>query len=437
MAPQTEAECLLGTGAMYGRRLLLRGGTGAPVFAGFKPGGFSLYFGDAPIVHFDREGRWQRAFRDGLHYLKGLDAAVQTIDRVREGENLVLKRKSLNHSEVGVFDEWVRTTAVALTEALDSGRLIAVEPPTPRLPIRPEELRAFLGRVAGWDAPAWDAHRLRYLDTYGPLPFLPPDCPAPVVVQATLGHEGGLAFGGAPAAGHAVRSPDEFEAHARAVAALLGRRVEQCKSVFLGGSDVLLRPVGDVTAYLEILGRVFPIDAAGGPRPRSVSADAPPSLGGVHAFLDRFDARRHDRDALRSHRAGGLVRVSLGVESGAPEVRARYAKTWTDDALRAAVADLKAAGIGVGVIALVGAGGEGDAGRDPDATAALLKALELGPGDLVSLIDAEEIRGPDPAGLTAAARAERLDALKTRLAPIRTERGAKVVSYSLEKQGLS
>ena len=60
MAEQTEAACLLQTGAMYGRRVLLRPGSGDPIFAGFRPGVFSLYFGDDPIYHFDREGRWQR-----------------------------------------------------------------------------------------------------------------------------------------------------------------------------------------------------------------------------------------------------------------------------------------------------------------------------------------------------------------------------------------
>lgn len=433
MAQQTEAECLLESGAMYRRRVLLRGACSDPVFAGFKTGAFSLYFGDDPIFHFDREGRWQRAFREGRHYLKGLDTSVQTIDRVREGESLVLKRQKLGRSEVNEFDDRVRTTVVQLTEALDSGRLVPVPPSPPNLPVSPEDLRAFLGRITGWDAFAWDADRRNYQRTYAPWPFLPPDCPSPVVVQATLGHEGGITFGGARAAEHVVRSPDEFESHARAVVALLGERVEQCKSVFLAGSDVLRQPVEDVAAYLEILGRVLWLDTPSGPG-RKFPLMGP---GGVHTFLDRFDARLHDRDALRSLRESGLERVTLGVESGDPEVRAGYGKTWANDALRGAVADLKAAGIGVGVIALVGAGGGAHADNHLDATAALLNSLELGPGDLVSLIDVTELSGPDPAGLTAAARAGQLDTLKARLTPVRAERKAKVVPYSLEKQGLA
>src|SRR5262249_14040615 len=87
LAQQSETACLLDTGALYDTRVLLRPANGDPIFAGFKAGAFSLYFGDEPIYHFDLEGRWQRAFVKGIHYLKGLDGAVQSIDRVREGAN--------------------------------------------------------------------------------------------------------------------------------------------------------------------------------------------------------------------------------------------------------------------------------------------------------------------------------------------------------------
>src|SRR6516162_2921174 len=129
MAQQTEAACLLETGAMYGKRLLLCPPSGVPIFAGFRPGVFSLYFGDAPIYHFDREGRWQRAFVGGTHYLKGLDATVQAIDRVREGENLVLKRRTLGYAESSDLDAQVRTAALDLLDKLNTGRLESLAPP--------------------------------------------------------------------------------------------------------------------------------------------------------------------------------------------------------------------------------------------------------------------------------------------------------------------
>lgn len=437
MAHQTEAACLLETGAQYGTRVMLRPAAGDPIFAGFKPGAFSLYFGDEPIYHFDRDGRWQRAFVGGIHYLKGLDTSVQAIDRVREGANLVLKRRTLSFAETTDLDALVRSAAIETLAARDLER---VEPPPKAQALSPEALRDELEQIASWDAAAWFAHRERYLATYGPLPFLPPDLPAALVVQATLGHAGGIAFGGGAAATHAVRTEAEFRQHVDAVARLLGRRTLQCRAVFLAGSDALRQPRGDVAGFLEAIGRAFPIVPREDRRARD-SNESAPRLEGIHSFLDDFATPRPTRDDWHHYHGLHLNRVSLGVESGDASLRSLYRKSWRNDDLVAIVADLKAAGIGVGVITTVGAGGEEHAASHVPATAALINSLPLGPGDLVSLVDAEALCDPGhrPRGFTplAAARAAEQQAeLKQALLPIKTNRGAKVAPYALEKQGL-
>ncbi len=446
MAVQTEAACLLETGALYEKRLMLRPLTGDPIFAGFKQGAFSLYFGDAPIFHLDLEGRWQRAFVDGLHYLKSLDGSVQTIDRVREGKNLVLKRRSLTDDEVRAFDERVRTTALSVMDTLEAGDAARVEPPSSADPLSDEQLRGFLERIAAWDSAAWTAHRARYAGTYGPLPFLPPDCTSPVILQATLGHVGGRAFGLAPGDAHRVRSVAEFETHAREVHQLLGRRLAQCKVVFLAGSDALRRSEGEIAANLAAIRDVFPIEMGafrkrvqGGPLDEI-------RLEGIDSLLDEFAPPRPDRAAWTRFAALGLRRVSLGVESGSARVRSLYGKSWSDDDLRSLVSDLKAAGLHVSPMLLVGAGGIENAVEHVAESMALLNALELGAGDIVWLLDANEVAGAHwdelsrEAGFTAltgSAWSEQQATLRQGLAPVRTEKGAKVAPYSLEKQGQS
>ena len=254
-------------------------------------------------------------------------------------------------------------------------------------------MREFLERVAGWDATAWFAHRERYLATYGPLPFLPPDGQNAVLLQATLGHPDGRAFGGMMPAEHYVRPPAEFAGHVREVAKLLGRRAEQCRGIFLGGADMLTRPIDDVSAYMNSIAETFPTD------------------DGITAFLDRFDGPLPDADGWRRLKALHLRRVHLGIESGS-----------NPGGIAPVVSGLKGAGIEVGLIVLTGA--EAD-----ESAVDSLNALELGPGDLVTLIDAGEWTrrvGRSPANLSA---------LRERLAPLRA-RKAKVVPYSLEKQGI-
>ncbi len=444
MAHQTEAACLLDAGVLYGKRTLLRPGTGDPVFVGFKPGAFSIYFGDAPIYHFDREGRWQRAYVDGLHVLKALDCGVQVMDRVREGPNMVLKRRTLSDDEAVVYDDLVRTTARELLESAERGRFESVAPQSRGVPIDVTALGDFLRKIIAWDTPAWLGHHEKYQDTYGQLPFLPPDCPSPVVLQATIGHEQGRTFGAANPSPHQVRSPLEFEHHARAVSELLGKRLEQCRAVFLGGSDVLRRPTGDVAAYLGTILRVFPVEPTSRRRHPDPSQETPARLDGVHAFLDHFAGPLPSRDDWERFHSHGLVRVTLGIESGSPVVRSLYGKNWSNDHFCQTVDAIKAAGIGVSPIVLLGAGGVEFAERHVAETAELINALAIGSGDIVALVDAAEVRASDPGDssaplaftpLDSPARNAQRDELKARLEPVRTTRKAKVVPYSLDKQG--
>ncbi len=440
MSQTTEAACLLQSGSMYFRRIGLKARSGDVIFAGIKPGAVSLYFGDEPIYHFDLEGRWQRAFVDGMHYLKGLDGSVRSVGREREAGGMVLRRGTLPYAEAVDLDASIRSTALGLIDDLDAGNFEVLLPPPDRKPLLPERLRAFLESVAGWDAAAWFAHRERYISAYGPLPFLPPDCPNALVLQATLGHADGRAFGRGPAAEHYVRSVPEFQEHAGAVRRLVGRRIAQHKGVFLAGADVLRRPFEEVIGLLEAARLVLPI---GVETPRSSPFGenrddddpdlVPTNLGLVHAFLDDFVPPLPDSEGWRRLRKAHLGRITLGVESGDPQVRSSFGKSWTDDDLRSLIADLKAAEIGVGVVVLIGAGGRAKAEDHLESTSALLAGLPLEAGDLVSLVDARSLDDALVDPLSDAETLGQVAALRSRVAAARPSKGPKLVAYNPDK----
>jgi hypothetical protein len=438
----TEAACLLEQGASYRQRIGLKPieAAGDPIFAGFKHGAFSLYFGDAPIYHFDLEGRWQRAFLESIHYLKGLDATIHAIDRVREGPNLVLKRRTLTDSEAADLDARVRSTALELIAGLDAGTLERIESASPKAqPLESNNLRAFLERIISWDSAAWQGHRERHRKSYGPLPFLPPERLNAVVLQATWGHAAGVGFAGTRENEAHTRSISEFEQHTRDVAALWGRRLSQSRHLFLAGSDVLHQPVETIVALLNAIGQAFPIER----RMRGSSFDRTdneetPRFDGVHAFMDDFNRSRPDRDDWRDLNARGLVRLSLGVESGDPAVREIYHKNWTEEELRATVADVKAAGLGVSVLTLIGAGGIERAEAHVAQTVGLIESLELDTGDFVFLLDEKELGEPETVdvgirSLRGQAWSQQQTRLKEALAPLK-KRGIKVLPYTMEKQ---
>src|SRR5262249_35971462 len=150
----SEAACLIEQGATYRWRVGLQPTQepGDPIFTGFKPAAFAVYFGDAPFYHFDLEGRWQRAFVEGTHFLKSLEVTVQSIDRVREGPTLVLKRATLDEDATSQIDFEVRKMALKLIGDLDAAKLDRIEPRSPKaIALPPEVLRDFLLRIARWD----------------------------------------------------------------------------------------------------------------------------------------------------------------------------------------------------------------------------------------------------------------------------------------------
>ena len=300
-----------------------------------------------------------------------------------------------------------------------------------------------LDRIASWDAAAWFRQRETYLGTYGPLPFLPPSCPSPIVLQATLGHATGWGFGAGETAEPYVRSIAEFEEHARTVAALLGQRAAQARGIVIAGGDLLRRPASAIAPYFETAASVFPI-ASPERRPRFRDRpDDAPWLDGLYVFLDDFAPPRPDREGFVLLRDWHLRRADLGVESGDPEVRELYGKTWSDEDLLTVVSDLKGAGVAISLVLLVGSGGAENAVRHAAASVRLVDSLPLGREDLVFLLDALEAGGVSGRdllhhkGLTplvGEAYDRVLSDVRASLVPIAKARGFKVVPYSLQKQ---
>jgi hypothetical protein len=212
----------------------------------------------------------------------------------------------------------------------------------------------------------------------------------------------------------------------------------QSHTVFLSGSSVWHRSVDEIAALLSVIRGAFPIT----PRTRRTAPNRAeqsdrPRFDGVHGFVDDFASPMPDRADWSALVEGGLLRISLGVESGAEEIRRLYERQWADDDLCATVDNIRASGIGISVLVLVGAGGPEGARSHVDSTARLIDSLNLGAGDFVFLLDENEIGNarqyPQGAPLRGAAWSKQQAELKTALSPLK-KRGVKVLLYTLEKQ---
>ena len=180
-----------------------------------------------------------------------------------------------------------------------------------------------------------------------PLPFLPPDCPGrggpPGDPRACRGLAFGRGRGGRASRSarrrNSPRTPGPFAACSAAGSLSAG------PSSWPAATSSARRP--EAVAALprddqRDVSRSTPTpadDAAG-------TARFETPLDGIDAFLDDFTPPPPGWPDWRRFRDLHLRRVSLGVESGDPEVRALYGKDWKNEDLMRPVADLKDAGPG-------------------------------------------------------------------------------------------
>ena len=182
---------------------------------------------------------------DGLHYLKGLDAEVHAIDRVREGPNLVLRRRKLSFGEAADLDARIRSVALELD---GRARAKVDSPPGAAGRARPSRwattscTTSSNGSAAGTPPPG-SPIASGTPATYGPLPFLPPECQNAVVLAGDPRSRGGADVR-AVLAGRAVCPESGGIRRARPRGGrLVGRRLLQSRLIFLAGDDVLHQPV--------------------------------------------------------------------------------------------------------------------------------------------------------------------------------------------------
>jgi radical SAM superfamily enzyme YgiQ (UPF0313 family) len=311
--------------------------------------------GGAVVCAFDREGRPVAWSEEGSLYKRTLASEVhgRRVDeegrhrwRVSRDEAILLFRRLLD-----------RVGEVPAEELDDAGRT------------RLEEIRR-------WTPDKLLDERRRFDAAYRPLGILPPDQYLAVVLQATFGCSWNRCtfcsfyknrdFG--------VRTTEEFRAHLEAVGALFGRGALLRKRIFLADGDALVLSNARLVPLLEMARQAFP--------------DRP-----VSGFVDVFAGLNKAPGEWAELRRLGLDRVQVGIETGDDRLLKWLDKPGTAGEARVLVEALKAAGLKVSVIFLIGVGGDRFAADHVARSLALVEALPLETGDIVYLSPLMELSG--------------------------------------------
>lgn len=283
-----------------------------------------------------------------------------------------------------------------------------------------------LRRIAAMDAGALRADASRFLSASGPIGILPPDQYLSLVVRLTEGCSWNACtfcrlYRDVP---FRCKTEEGLRAHVDALRAFFGASIALRSSVFLGDANALCLAHGRLLPLLETVRAAFP----GAP---------------LFSFVDAWTGERKTVAEWRDCARLGLRRVYLGLETGDPGLLEWLGKPGRPEDAVGLVGALHESGISAGVIVLLGAGGERFAAAHAAGTAAALKAMGLGPGDLVYFSEYVDDPGlqygrraagmPDLEPLPSARCADVRRTILASLSPPDPTRSPRVASYDIRE----
>jgi len=304
------------------------------------------------VVGFDLEGRPVHWFVDGETFKRSLASAVF-------GRRSVAGARQRWRVEDGeaerLFDRALAVARLATAGAVEAAG-------------EHHELGARLDRILAWTPELLRAERERFLRYYQPVAILPPDQYQAVVLQASFGCSWNRCtfctfYQDRP---FRIRQPADFVAHVAGVKELLGAAAAGRSSIFLADGNALVLANSKLRPFFEAASATFP------QRP-------------INAFVDVFSGEKKGSEQWRELRELGLKRVAIGVETGHDELLSWLNKPGSAAEAAEFITCLKAAGLSVSVILMVGVGGERFAAAHVADSLALLERLPLGQDDLVYL----------------------------------------------------
>jgi len=324
------------------------------------------------VYSFDLEGRLWTAMHDNISYRQGLDGIIiaKWIDEfnIRHRKWLPYNEgiKLISHS-IEILLECIARIKISLASDEQQALLL-------------QEILLTLLKIKTYDGQARQTDISCFHTVYQPVGILPPDQYMAVLLQATEG----CSFNSCTFCTFyknqkfKIKTVQEFTDHVHAVKAFLKEGLSLRRTIFLGGANALVIPMANLVPLLKIVHENFDIE----------------QLGGIYAFLDGFAGEKKTVVDYKHLSKLGLKRVYIGLESGNDDLLKYLHKPGNSMSALTTVKNIKKAGIAVGVIVLLGAGGKQFSNKHVSETIKVLNNMPLDLDDIVyfsELVDFEQM----------------------------------------------
>lgn len=407
--------------------------TGEPLYLSLAAGTLTLSLAGRSSVSFDGAGRLLGAWFDAITYRRSLDNRLlaKWSDPAAPGTRA---RRFLTADEGRALIDRAYATAADVAHGLAAAALDTADSPDEWV----QSVQAWLSAVAAysWQRLQEDAQRFHAI--YKPVSILPPDQYLALVLQATEGCSYNLCtfctfYRDRP---FRIKSPQEFAAHCDQVRDFMGAGIGVRRSIFLADANAVIVPQRILLPMLDTVNERFPLRPPGAPRSTVWE------LEGIYAFVSAPDALRKSADDFAAMRARGVRRLYVGLETGHDPLRALLAKPGSAAEVIEAVTRMKEGGLEVGVIFMLGIGGEAYRETHLADTVHTLQQMPLGRGDLVYLSPfvadepspyLEMIHAAGIAPLDAETLAAEAQSFRAALNPWATSRDVRVSNYNVRE----
>lgn len=336
---------------------------------------------------FDLEGRPVGVHKGKRSYWRGLDNRV--LAKWGGGPHLYRRRRRvLTARRRDALFRSVHRTLQGVAETARRGDA-QVEVEASGDPLMRQAAKDWPERLLRWDVDRLRGEEQRFARVYRPVGILPPDQYPAVVVQIVEGCPWNACTFCTLYRDRVfrVKTDEEITAHLSGIEALLGEGMRVRKTVFLGDANALSMPQGQLIATMERIRERLDMLPEGLTAEERVARKRrrARALEGFYAFMDVFSDDRRRASEFRQLREGGLRRLYLGAEAGDDELLRILNKPSTVEQLMDTVHRVKAGGMSVGVIFLLGLGGRQFAERHERGIVNACRRLPLSAGDMVYL----------------------------------------------------
>ncbi|MBU0528377.1 radical SAM protein [bacterium] len=238
----------------------------------------------------------------------------------------------------------------------------------------PKSFQHFISKISKMDYLALQQSAMEFDNIYLPISILPPDQYMSLVIQMTEGCNYNQCtfcnfYRDRP---FKIKSADELEIHLNKIKTFFGEGINLRKSIFLADANALTVPQNRLVKSLELIHEQFP------------------QFENYYSFIDVFTGLKKSVSDFKQLNELGIKRVYLGVESGNNDLMLFLNKQQLNKDIIELTHNIKASGINVGIILLIGAGGEHFAEKHLIDSIRLLKQLPLSKGDIIYLSELYE-----------------------------------------------